>query len=301
MNTKKNFFSRVLVILMAAMLMVTMIPCMAFAEEADVSTPALIATADVCPVTVTAGDKALTATATSETVTDAYLGTAKVYEVTVPAGVEEATISGYVNDTTKNTFIAYNYTTTGEFINSPVTYENNAQTGVTSVTVKVDDDFYYLGTKSADKDGVPDMIYVQTPYDSSWTSSLVCVIKFTYEKSVIDAKAVAGAAEAAGAASSTKAKKSVKVTYKPDTKTQSYIDNMEALGYTVKYRFYRSTKKASSYKAMLTKSSKTYTNTSGKAGTRYYYKTQIRVYDKDGKLVANTALKNCKYASRVFD
>ena len=75
---------------------------------------------------------------------------------------------------------------------------------------------------------------------------------------------------------------------------------MKALGYTVKYRFYRSTKKSSGYKAMLTKTSKTYTNTTGKAGTRYYYKVQVRVYDKDGKLVAKTALKQCKYATRKF-
>ena len=71
-------------------------------------------------------------------------------------------------------------------------------------------------------------------------------------------------------------------------------------GYTVKYRFYRSTKKSSNYKAKLTKKTKTYINTDGKKGTRYYYKVQIRVYDAQGKLVAKSALKNCKYACRKF-
>jgi hypothetical protein len=114
-------------------------------------------------------------------------------------------------------------------------------------------------------------------------------------------KAVAGAADTSSKDRSVKtAKGNVKVTFKPGTKTQSYIDEMKALGYTVKYRFYRSTKKSSDYKAMLTKTTKTYINTIGKSGTRYYYKTQIRVYDKDGKLIAKTELKDCKYATRIF-
>ena len=115
------------------------------------------------------------------------------------------------------------------------------------------------------------------------------------------AEAQAAAKGAKAAARSVKTKKgSVKVTYKPNSKAKAFIQSMEDKGYTVKYRFYRSTKKSSGYKAMLTKNTKTYINTSGKAGTRYYYKTQIRVYDKTGKLIAKTALKDCKYATRVF-
>ena len=72
------------------------------------------------------------------------------------------------------------------------------------------------------------------------------------------------------------------------------------MGYTVKYRYYLSTKKASGYKAALTKKAKTYTNTTGKKGQMYYYKVQLRVYDKDGKLVAKTALKQCRYANRLW-
>ena len=51
---------------------------------------------------------------------------------------------------------------------------------------------------------------------------------------------------------------------------------------------------------MLTKKTKTYTNTIGKKGKMYYYKAQIRVYDKDGKLAAKTMLKQCKYANRIW-
>lgn len=96
------------------------------------------------------------------------------------------------------------------------------------------------------------------------------------------------------------AKKSIKVTLKSDAQSDAAIKELKGLGYTVKYRFYRSTKKSSGYKAMLTKTSKNYVNTSGVKGTKYYYKVQLRVYDENGKLVAKTALKQCKYACRIF-
>ena len=50
---------------------------------------------------------------------------------------------------------------------------------------------------------------------------------------------------------------------------------------------------------MLTKTTKTYINTAGKSGTRYYYKARVMVYDAEGTLVAKTALKQCKYAARI--
>ena len=96
------------------------------------------------------------------------------------------------------------------------------------------------------------------------------------------------------------AKKNIKVTTNLDKTDKAIITELKDAGYTIKYRFYRSTKKSASYKPTLTKSTTTYLNTAGKAGTRYYYKVQVRVYDKDGKLVAKTALKQCKYATRVF-
>ena len=70
-------------------------------------------------------------------------------------------------------------------------------------------------------------------------------------------------------------------------------------GYTVKYKFYRSTKKTSKYEAKATKAGKTYINTAGKKGTKYYYKAKALVYDGD-KLVGQTVLTQCKYGVRTW-
>ena len=102
------------------------------------------------------------------------------------------------------------------------------------------------------------------------------------------------------ARSSKTAKKNIKAVLKSDAKVNASIKELKDLGFTVKYRFYRSTKKAASYKAAVTKKTAAYTNTSGKKGTKYFYKVQARVYDENGKLIAKTALKQCKYASRVW-
>ena len=91
----------------------------------------------------------------------------------------------------------------------------------------------------------------------------------------------------------------IKLVLKLDEKTTASIEALQKLGYTIKYKFYRSTKKSSGYKASIVKKTGTYINTSGKKGTRYYYKARILVYDKNGKLVAQTELKQCKYACRV--
>ena len=90
------------------------------------------------------------------------------------------------------------------------------------------------------------------------------------------------------------AKKNIKVVVKGDLKA------ITDAGYTVKYKFYRSTKKSAGYKAMLTKKAPTYFNTYGKKGTMYYYKARVMIYDKDGNFVAQTALKQCKYANRLW-
>ena len=102
------------------------------------------------------------------------------------------------------------------------------------------------------------------------------------------------------ARSSKTAKKNIKAVLKSDAKVNASIKELKDLGFTVKYRFYRSTKKAAGYKAAVTKKTASYTNTSGKKGTKYFYKVQVRVYDENGKLIAKTALKQCKYASRTW-
>ena len=96
------------------------------------------------------------------------------------------------------------------------------------------------------------------------------------------------------------AKKNIKVTLKPDAQDNEIIRQLKDMDYTVKYRFYRSEGKSSAYKQMVTKKEPSYTNTNGKKGTKYFYKAQIIVYDKTGKLIASTKLEQCRYASAVW-
>ena len=114
------------------------------------------------------------------------------------------------------------------------------------------------------------------------------------------AQAKAAAKQVDLKARSSKTSKGIKVVFKADEESKAFIESMKELGYSVKYRFYRSQKKASAYKAMLTKDKPVYINTNGKTGTKYYYKVQLRVYDQNGKLIAATALKQCKYACRTW-
>ena len=102
------------------------------------------------------------------------------------------------------------------------------------------------------------------------------------------------------ARSSKTAKKNIKAVLKNNAKTKASIQELKDLGFTVKYRFYRSTKKAAGYKAAVTKKTASYINTGGKKGTKYFYKVQVRAYDENGKLVAKTELKQCKYATRTW-
>ena len=114
-------------------------------------------------------------------------------------------------------------------------------------------------------------------------------------KEQLDKAAKEAAGELVLAARSAKLKNgSVKVMLKGDLKA------ITDAGYTVKYKFYRSTKKSAGYKARLTKKAPTYFNTYGKKGTMYYYKARVMIYDKDGNFVAQTALKQCKYANRLW-
>ena len=89
------------------------------------------------------------------------------------------------------------------------------------------------------------------------------------------------------------AKKNIKAVVSGDVKA------ITDAGYTVKYKFYRSEKKASKYEAKATKAGKTYINTAGKKGTKYYYKAKALVYDGD-KLAGQTELKQCRYGVRTW-
>ncbi len=114
-------------------------------------------------------------------------------------------------------------------------------------------------------------------------------------KEELDKAAKEAAGELVLTARSAKLKNgSVKVMLKGDLKA------ITDAGYTAKYKFYRSTKKTAGYKAVLTKKAPSYVNTYGKKGTMYYYKAKVMIYDKEGNFVAQTALKQCKYANRLW-
>ena len=149
--------------------------------------------------------------------------------------------------------------------------------------------------------------YTQDELKASIAGASGTTITLTIEKSaeLDDAAKLAQAKEQLAkvrpiARSAKTAKKNVKVTLKMDAESAAAIDEIQSLGYTVKYKFYRSTKKAAGYSAKLTKTSKTYLNTSGVKGSKYYYKARVLVYDGSGKLVAFSKLTQCKYAARVW-
>lgn len=96
------------------------------------------------------------------------------------------------------------------------------------------------------------------------------------------------------------ADKNIKATVQTDKALAAVIKELKAAGYTVKYKFYRSEKKASEYKRMLIKNTRSYLNTTGSEDTHYYYKVRLAIYDKNGKLVAQTALKQCDAGHRTW-
>lgn len=91
-------------------------------------------------------------------------------------------------------------------------------------------------------------------------------------------------------------KKSVKVQVAAKS-SKTMISDIKSLGYTVKYQFYRSTKKDAGYKLRKTSSKNSFISTKGTKGRKYYYKARMLVYD-GSKLVASSALKQCNYGAR---
>ena len=91
-------------------------------------------------------------------------------------------------------------------------------------------------------------------------------------------------------------KKSVKVQVAAKS-SKTMISDIKSLGYTVKYQFYRSTKKDAGYKLRKTSSKNSFISTKGTKGRKYYYKARVLVYD-GSKLVARSTLKRCSYGAR---
>ena len=95
-------------------------------------------------------------------------------------------------------------------------------------------------------------------------------------------------------------KKNIKAVVKQDAALKSLLQEVKEAGYTVKYKFYRSESKKSGYAARLTKTTGVYLNTEGQANAKYYYKAKLQILDQDGKLVAETALRQCRFGVRIW-
>ena len=108
-----------------------------------------------------------------------------------------------------------------------------------------------------------------------------------------EAEAKAYVQDLAIAVRTAKVGKKVKVTVNADV--QTLVDN----GYTVTYKFYKSTKKGSGYKNTVNKTTNTYTNTNPVKG-KNYYKVKLVVKNADGAVVATTPLTQCKYGVRTI-
>ena len=108
-----------------------------------------------------------------------------------------------------------------------------------------------------------------------------------------DAEAKAYVQDLAVTVRTAKVGKKVKVTVNADV--QKLTDN----GFTVEYKFYKSTKKSSGYKNTVNKAANTYTNTNPVKG-KNYYKVKLVVKNADGAVVATTPLTQCKYGVRTI-
>lgn len=86
------------------------------------------------------------------------------------------------------------------------------------------------------------------------------------------------------------AKGNIKVT------TKAAVKDITEAGYTVKYKFYRSVKAKSGYKAITEKTGNSFVNVKTKKGTKYYYKAKLMIYDENGSLAGSTKLKQCTYS-----
>lgn len=96
------------------------------------------------------------------------------------------------------------------------------------------------------------------------------------------------------------AKKNIKAVVKETPEIKKFLKELDAAGYTVKYKFYRSDRKTSKYVSMITKTENTYINTTGKKDAKYYYKAKLMIYDNEGNLTAQTELKQCRYGKRIW-
>ncbi len=204
---------------------------------------------------------------------------------------DKCTICGYTKPVAKYGS-SRQYPTVAETTNGTITLSSNGRTA--TITPDAGYEIASVTVNGEGKETVAEITGLRTG------DKIAATFQKTKQTLNAETKAAVSSLSTLKARSSRTAKGNVKVVAKLSSTEKAQIAEFKGLGYTVKYRFYRSTKKSSGYKAMLEKSSATYINTYGKDSTRYYYKAQIRVYDTDGTLIAKTELKDCKYATRIF-
>ena len=95
-------------------------------------------------------------------------------------------------------------------------------------------------------------------------------------------------------------KKNIKALVRQDAAIKNLLQEVKEAGYTVKYKFYRSESKKSGYAARLTKTTGVYLNTEGQANAKYYYKAKLQILDREGKTIAETSLKQCRFGVRIW-
>ncbi|MGN0719533.1 MAG: hypothetical protein ACI4LQ_06945, partial [Anaerovoracaceae bacterium] len=88
-------------------------------------------------------------------------------------------------------------------------------------------------------------------------------------------------------------KGNIKVTVSAD------VQYITSAGYTIDYKFYKSTKSNAEYKRVVTKNTNSCIFTSGKKGKTYYFKATLVVKDENGNTVYTTKLRQCKYGKRT--
>ena len=159
---------------------------------------------------------------------------------------------------------------------------NLPATGATAEQVKALTDAY----EALGRDGKYELY---TNYYAAYSKLIDAqkLIKFT------DENAKAYVQDLAVTVRTAKVGKKIKVTVNADV--QKLVDN----GFTVEYKFYKSTKKSSGYKNTVNKTANTYTNTNPVKG-KNYYKVKLVVKNADGAVVATTPLTQCKYGVRTI-
>lgn len=146
----------------------------------------------------------------------------------------------------------------------------------------------YLVPKGSDKNAWMNMIKSTHEWDRWVTWNII-----EYD----DTAAKALAKDVKIKVSSAKLIKGTKITAKVSS---GDLQAIKDLGYNVTYKYYRSTKKTSGYVLMKESKYSTYKNTSGKKGTKYYYKALVEITDACGDVIYTGSAKDQTPCSRTF-